>query len=265
MDEAVAIGPAMAPALQSLLDEVLAAPEAFTAYGNEDYVGHLYALALLTHWGVADAHPQVVRLAQLPEVVGEKLLGLAVAELLPAALHRTRGGSHESLRALAADPSVAMGCRDAALGALAFGALVEPDARADVLGLFGAFLSEPDRRIADMEFVSHVASRALDLYPAEIMPTIEQAFRKGRVDPFTIALADFERLMAADEQEVLADSRRALDELLPADVHGYLTRFAAFPESEESRARDAKARKGVFGKQRKQDRKRTRKARKRRR
>jgi hypothetical protein len=137
-----------------------------------------------------------------------------------------------------------------------------------VLQLFASWLTESDRSIADMDFVSHVASRALDLYPAAIMPAIEQAFRKGRIDPFTIALADFERLMAEDEQTVLRESRRALREHLFADVHSYLSGWAGFDESKgagDDPARDGKARQRVLDKKRKQDRKRSRKARKRRR
>lgn len=267
VDEALTIGAPLEPALLGMLDKVLAEPEAFTAFGNEDYAGHLYALALLTHFRVAQAHRAVLRLARLPEALVDQLLGQGVSALLPAALYRTSGGSSEEIERLAADPLVAMPCRDAALGALVLGALEDEERRRAVLELFGAFLTEPDRTIADMDFVSHVANRALDLYPAPIMPAIEQAFRKGRIDPFTIALADFERVLEEDEQAVLAASRQASQELLPADPHRYLTRWADLEQPKADAAdpaRDDKARQRALQKKRKQDRKRARKARKRR-
>ncbi|MBW2523477.1 MAG: DUF1186 domain-containing protein [Deltaproteobacteria bacterium] len=266
VDEALEIGPAIEPPLIAILDKVLAEPEAFVAYGNEDYAGHLYALALLAHLGSAEAHPRVLRLARLPEALSEKLLGDAVTELVPLVLYRTSGGSLDALHELCTDPQVALGSRDAALGALAYLALDDEAARARVLELFASLLSEPDRSIADMDFVSLVANRALDLYPATIMPTIEQAFRKGRIDPFAIALADFERVMAEPEQDVLAASRETLRGLT-ADVHGYVTRWASLEQTRpgEDPARDAKARQRALDKKRKQGRKRTRKARKHRR
>lgn len=266
LDEAVEIGEPLAPSLIALLDKVLQHPGWYAEAMQEGYAGHLYALALLAQQGEARAAEVVVRLARLPEDLLEELLGRAVLELLPAVLYRTCGRSQATLQDLAADPNAALDCRDAALGAMVYAALDGQAERAQVLGFLHGLIINPDRITSDIDVVSCAASRALDLCPEEHLDDIARAYRRGRINPFVVAREDFDRALAAGREPVLAESREAMAELVPRDVHGYLEGWVASEGIETScdeGGPDPKARQRALEKKRRQERKRTRKARKR--
>lgn len=261
------LGPHLVPTLIEWLDKAVASPSIYVRWAEEGYSGHLYALALLAFLGEPKAHPVILELARLPEPVTEALLGAAVGELLPAALYRTCDRALGSVQQLATDAAAPLHCRDAALGALVLAVLDGAADRVDVLRYFGELITEADRAKADMDFVTCVVTRSCDLYPDEIREAVEQAFRRGRVDPFGITLAEVERILDEDRETVLSQSRQSLPELMPREVHGYLTRWATFEEvgpPRDDATREAKARQRALEKKRREQRKRARKARRRR-
>ena len=234
VDAAVHHREAITPRLIAVLDRVLIDPE---AYLKGDHYAHVYAVMLLGYFRERSAHEKVVAVCGLPGHLPARLFGDAVTEDLPAILYETSGGSLDLVRQLAAREDADPYCRLAALSAMVYAALDGLADRQEVLRFIASTIESPAP--SDTDFCSLAAIRALHLYPADVMVTIDRAFADGRIAPFVVSPENFRDALAAGEAATLARSRRRMAERMPDDIHARMSWWAAFRDDEAAMVRPA--------------------------
>lgn len=234
VDAAVFHREAITPRLIAVLDRVLIDPE---TYLEGDHYAHVYAVMLLGYFRERSAHEKIVAVCGLPGHLPERLFGDAVTEDLPAILYETSGGSLDLVRQLAAREDADPYYRLAALSAMVYAALDGLADRREVLRFIASMIEPPAP--SDTDFCSLAAIRALHLYPAEVMVTIERAFADGRIAPFVVSPEDFRDALADGEAATLARSRRRMAQCMPGDIHARMSWWAAFGDDQAAPVRPA--------------------------
>lgn len=229
VDAAVQHQEEITPRLLSLLDDVLAQPEAYAE--REDYHGHFYAVVLLAYFQETRAHQRIIDLFSLPDELAEALFGDMRTETLPVLLYQTCGGNFDRIRAMISNPEVNVYSRSSAADALAFGVVDERLTREETLDFLTGFLKQEESE-SPSEFPSLIASTIYDLYPEGYMEVIESAYNKGMIDPFMIRLEEFQENLELGLESSLQKLRAECKRRVSDDVHGYLEGWACFHRDE---------------------------------
>ncbi len=151
----------------------------------------IYALFLLSEFREVAAFSQILALARLPDRYPEIILGDWLLDGLPQFIVSTYTGDTLAIKALIEDKSVHVEARDAGMRALLglFGqGKLE---RGEIISFFKQLFHSPLSQ--EKQFVTHLINNATDMYPEELLPEIEKAFRDGRVDLRYIHLDDVHR------------------------------------------------------------------------
>ena len=173
IDTAIELKEEIIPFLIEILDNVLADPDTYIE--NEDRYDHIYSLMLLGHFRESKSHNVIIDLFSLPDEIPHELFGDLTSSDLPIILLRTCGGSIERIKAMASNKSVDDYCRVSALNAMAYAVVEAIASREEVISFFGTLFtgSETDE---NSDFWSLLANFVCDLYPEELMDTIEKAY-----------------------------------------------------------------------------------------
>jgi Protein of unknown function (DUF1186) len=215
--------------LLSLLDEVLAQPEAYVE--RENYHSHFYAVVLLAYFQETRAHQRIIDLFSLPGELTEALFGDMKTETLPVLLYQTCGGNFDRIRAMISNPEVDVYCRSSAAVVLALGVVDERLTREEALDFLTDFLKHQEAEPPN-EFPSLIAGTIYDLYPEGYMEVIESAYQKGLIDPFAVRLEEFQENLERGLEPALQDLRADYKKRVSVDVHGYLEDWACFRRDE---------------------------------
>lgn len=194
------------PELLRILDEVIEEPEALR---DEDFMGHVYALFLLSQFREPAAYPRVLRLARLSSDLVDVAWGDMVTEDLPrmlAVLAVLADGDDASIRALVEDPEVDEWVRGSAVEALQEMVLAGRLSREAVVAYLGELLGGRLEREHSNVWNS-VVSSALDLHATELAADIQRAFEEGLMDPSYVSPEEVAYELAEEREVVLERSR----------------------------------------------------------
>jgi hypothetical protein len=201
VEAAVARREEVTPELLRILEDTVDRAAQLDAEG--DYIAHLYAMFLLAQFRETRAYPLVVRFASLPGDLLGSLCGDFITEDLGQVLASVCGGELEGIQSVIENEDADEWARGAALSSLVTLVAAEQKSRNEIVDYFARLF-----RGKLVRQWSHVwdtlVSYSSDLYPAELLDDIEQAYEEGVVDPGYIGFDDVKRDLAMGKDQVLA-------------------------------------------------------------
>ena len=227
VDAAIELQEEITPFLIEILDNVLANPDPYIE--NDELYDHIYSLMLLGHFRETKAHDVIIDLFSLPGEIPHDLYGDLTTSDLPTILMRTCGGSLERIKSLAVNKDADDYCRISALHAMTFAVVEGFASREEVISFFGTLFSgnEADD---DSDFWGLLASFVCDLYPEELMSTIEKAFDDDRIAPEMIGLGEFNTALENGKEWCLERLKKDLERQSLDDIHDSMSWWACFNE-----------------------------------
>lgn len=217
------------PFVLRLLDEVLDDPQTFV---DTESPFVLYAIALLSHLQVSEAHRRLVALSRLNPAQLDALIGDAIVEILPIALWRTCDGNLDGLTEILNDAQADLYVRMGAASVLVYAAAQGMASREAVMAQILAQLDAEDPATANTELIHEL----LPLVPVEHEQHLRNLFERGLVDPVHITVAEFEDLMAIDLPDALELAREDFERRVPTDIHGYIAHWYGFADGSTNNA-----------------------------
>ena len=217
------------PALLRILGLLIEAPETYLA--DKNFYGHIYAVLLLRQFRETGAHPLLMKLARLPDDLLTPLFGDLVTQEFGGIFYATCGGDLGALQDLARDRDADQFIRAEAMHALVL-AVADGMASREKMVEFLAGLLGIDEARPGSGFWSFAASSLLDLYPAEAMDAIEEAFARGLIDEFHVSLAEFQQVLDDGWSATKRHLDQELQRGLPGDLHAHMADWACFRDQE---------------------------------
>lgn len=236
IDEALTKREEITPHLISILGKVLQDPEKY-ADRESDYWGHIYAFMLLGHFCETKAHDVIVDLFSLPNDLPSDLFGDSVTEDLPIVLLRTCGGNTERIRDLILNKSAYDYCRGSALQALSYALIEDYITREELLSFYQKLFSEKELSPGSA-FYDILATCVYDIYPEELMETIEKAYDEGLIHPGYIGQEDFTETLKVGREKALDNLRAKIQERQIDNIHDSMSWWACFKQPQKSLSRD---------------------------
>jgi len=228
VDAAIELKEEITPFLIEILENVLADPDPY--FENDDLYDHIYTLMLLGHFRESKAHNVIIDLFSLPDEIPHELFGDLTTSDLPIILMRTCGGSIERIKSMASNKDVDDYCRISALNAMAYAVVEGIASREEVISFFGTLFTgnETDE---DSDFWGLLANFVCDLYPEELMDTIEKAYDDGLIASGMIRYEAFNNALEAGKERCLARLKTDLERQSFDDIHGSMSWWACFDEA----------------------------------
>lgn len=187
------------PHLLMRLEQVISQPEQV----QNDQMDYIFALYLLSKFRETKAYPLILSLAALPGETPEDLLGDCITEALARFIVSTFNGDITAIKHLIENENANMWSRNAGfkslVGLVALNQLQREELIEYLRALFYSPLSNSE------EFVTELISTAVDLYPEELLPEIDQAFEAGKVDTWVVNKKWIERVLAQGKAQCLLD------------------------------------------------------------
>jgi hypothetical protein len=118
VEAAIALKEEIIPHLIDIPEKLLADSAKYV--DEPRYFAHIYAVTLLAHFKVHQAHQSIVEIFNLPKQFVDPLFGDTITEDLPTLLYRTCGDSVEQIKGLVLNKEAYDYCRSSALRALNF-------------------------------------------------------------------------------------------------------------------------------------------------
>jgi hypothetical protein len=225
VDVAIGRKDEITPFLIDILMKIVSNPTKFIEI--ENYYAHIYALMLLGSFKENKAHKVIVDLFNLPEDILEELFGELMVEDLPAIFFRTSHGRFDLIKTLALNKEAAVSSRDAALKALVFAVAEGVFPREELVFLLDQLFK--DNPISySWDFGDRLAHHVHDIYPEELMDTIEQAYKDELISPGFISYHDFENALKAGKEKCYEKIRLNLQENSLDDLHARMSWWACF-------------------------------------
>ena len=243
VDAALAQRTEIVPELVRVLDATLAEPSAHLTDRSP-----VYALLLLGHLKATEAHPVLVDLVSLPKDWPYRLFGDLITEEFTMLLYNTSGNQFDHIYDLVRNDQVDPFARSAAADVLVYGVADGVLDRQAVLAFFGSLFATEQSAETESDFLTLLVRRINDLYPAEILPILRQAFESDIIDPTFIDLEHVEKTLASNTVEsALATVRTEMTKRSLDDVHTLLAEWLDFGEAELDLVRlDAAVRKAAM-------------------
>ena len=170
VDAAIQYKEKIIPYLIQILSDLRANPTPYVE--DEDRFEHIYALMLLGHFRVEDAHNVIVDVFSMSEEIVSAVFEDMITEDLPGILLRICGGSLTRIHELLLSRSAYDFCRWAAATALVYAVIDGMANREAVLEFFSTLFTGQEAE-ADSAFWDGLASSIYHLYPEELMGAID--------------------------------------------------------------------------------------------
>jgi hypothetical protein len=227
IDAAIELKEEISPFLIEILDNVLANPDTYIE--NDDRYDHIYSLMLLGHFRETKAHDVIIDLFSLPDEIPHELFGDLTTSDLPTILIRTCGGSIERIKSMASNKKADDYCRISALNAMAYAVVEGIASREEVISFFGTLFTgnETDE---DSDFWGLLASFVYDLYPEELMDTIEKAYDDNLIASGMIQYEDFNNALKDGKERCLERLKTDLERQSLDNIHDSMSWWACFDE-----------------------------------
>ena len=224
------------PYLISILEKVLQNPEKY-ADRDSDYWGHIYAFMLLGHFCETKAHDVIVDLFSLPNNLPSDLFGDAVTGDLPVVLLRTCGGNTEKIKELIVNKSAYDYCRGSALQALSYTLIEGYITREEILSFYRELFSE--EKPSDSAFHDILATCIYDIYPEELLETIEKAYDDGLIHPGYIHYEAFTKILQGSKEKCLDSLKAKIQQRQMDNIHKSMSWWACFKQPQKNVSRDS--------------------------
>lgn len=232
VDAALALEEEIIPHLIDILEKLRADPAKYL--DQPDYFAHIYAVTLLAHFKVHQAHRLIVDTFSMPKKFVDPLFGDTITEDLPMILYRTCGGSVEQIKELALNKEVYDFCRSSALRALNLAVVGGVVSREEMLDFYGSLFTG-DEAEPGSDFWSFVASAIYEIYPEELMDVIKQAYQNDLIWSGYIGLDSFKWALEQGKEQMLADLRKDMQRRSIDDVHKHMSWWASFDQPKKTR------------------------------
>ena len=233
VDGAIELKKEITPHLIEILENVLADPDPYIQ--NENLYDHIYSLMLLGHFRESKAHNVIIDLFSLPDDIPHELFSDLTTSDLPTILTRTCGGSIERITSMASNKDVDAYCRISALNAMAYAVVEGIASRKEVISFFGTLFTGNEAD-ADSDFWSLLANFVCDLYPEELMDTIQKAYDNDLIFSGIIRYEDFKKALADGKEKCLERLKADLERQSLDDIHDSMSWWACFNEDQQSYA-----------------------------
>ena len=201
VEEAVRHKEEITPKLLEILEKTIERAKQDSV--GDDYMGHLYALYLLSQFREPKAYPLIIEFLLLPCDILDFLLGDSLTEDGSRMLLSVCDGDLEPLRSLVENEDACEYSRGAALNAI-LAYEIQRNNREGFIeyckDLFARLPREKDNYIWIELLVS--CDR---IYPEELYEDIKQVFGDKLVDPTMINLQDIDRTLKQPKEEVLKE------------------------------------------------------------
>lgn len=235
IDKALIRREEITPHLISILKKVLQDPGKYAGH-DSDYWGHIYAFMLLGHFCETKAHDIIVDLFSLPNDLPSALFGDAVTGDLPIVLLRTCGGDTKRIKDLILNKSAYDYCRGSALQALSYALIEGYITREEILSFYRELFTEDES--PGSAFHDILATCVYDIYPEELMETIEKAYDDGLINPGYIRYEDFDEILKGSKEQCLDKLRTKIQERQIDNIHDSMSWWACFEQPQRSSPRD---------------------------
>jgi hypothetical protein len=231
IDAAIAQREEITPHLIAVLEKVLQNPEKYADH-DCDYWAHIYAFMLLGHFCETKAHDVIVDLFSLPNNLPSNLFGDSLTVDLPIVLLRTCGGNIERIKDLILNKSAYDYCRGSALEALSYALIEGYISREEILSFYQELFSleEPP----ESDFHDILATCVYDIYPEELLETIEKAYDDGLINPGYIRYEDFTVILKSSREKCLNRLKAEMQERQLDNLHDRMSWWACFKQPQRS-------------------------------
>ena len=196
---------AITPALLARLESAISEVESLAA--DDDTMGPIYAMFLLSEFREPRLYPLLVRFFSIPGEDAMEATGDVVTAYLHRMLASVWGDDDRPIRALAEDPRINEWVRGAAVRAMITLVARDLKPREEVVEYYRHLLAGPFIEPLT-NFWNELVSCAADLYPEELMEEIGRAYEMGVVDPGFVAPEDLQRELDRGKEEVLKRLRQ---------------------------------------------------------
>ena len=230
VDAAIEKRAEITPRLIHILQRVIDDPSEYLEDVNR--MDHIYALMLLGHFGETAAHRTIIDLFSLPGETAHDLYETIGLENLPMVLIKTCGSSLEAIRSMALNRAVDDYFRVSAFHALVYGVVEGYITREAVLETIAAQFTG-DEADETSDYWGLVVCLTLDLYPEQIMDTIDRAFEAGLIAPDMVGRDDFEKVLAAGKEACLERLHAEYGRFSLDDLHASMSWWACFNEKND--------------------------------
>jgi hypothetical protein len=226
------------PHLLEILKAALEEPERYTNSEVNNILLPTYAVYLLSHHEVREAHELLIDLASLPEDRAFAIFEDTIHEAFPEALWKTCGGDATAIKGLIENKKANEYCRAAAMRALLFGVAEEAISREDAVRYFQGLFTGEEASIDESMVWNGAASALLRLWPGESMEVLLEAFDEGLIDPSFVSMESIEAAHEMDQEACLNEFKRRALKALAVTPHDALESWALFraqaPPQEDS-------------------------------
>lgn len=185
--------------LIALLEETL---QGYQQLVEQDFFGHLYALFLLASFREKKAFPLAIKITILPDDWPDQLLGDTITEDFHRILASLYDGNLKALQSLIENPNVDHWSRNAALKTLLLLVKENIVERTWVVNYLKGLFHHP-AFIEDDEASTCLVNAACDIYPEELYTDIQDAFRRNKVDTWSIDLKWVDEVIALGKEAAL--------------------------------------------------------------
>jgi len=204
LEEAAVHREEIIPRLLGVLQDVARDPELYAT--DKGRTIHIYAMYLLAEFREPRAYPLLVKIFSAPGEVPFELVGDVVTEDLASLLASVSDGDPSGMKALVENEHVNEWVRGVALDGLitlvACGKLSRDEAIAYFRSLFHTLERKPG---AVWDGLANVCA---DLWPAEVMADLRQAYEDGLVDTRHIAWEDVTEALGRGQKAALKEVQR---------------------------------------------------------
>ena len=232
IDEALIKREEITPHLISILEKVRQDPEKY-ADRDSDYWGHIYAFMLLGHFCETKAHDIIVDLFSLSNNLSSDLFGDSVTGDLPIVLLRTCGGNTERIRDLILNKNAYVYCRGSALQALSYTLIEGHITREEILSFYRELFSEVEASPGSA-FHDILATCIYDIYPEELMETIEKAYDEGLIHSGYIGYEEFTEILKSSKDKCIDNLKATIQERQIDDIHDSMSWWVCFKQPQRS-------------------------------
>jgi hypothetical protein len=224
IDAALQQREAVIPRLIQVLEEIVAGR---STPAHEQAA--VYAVMLLGHFRATEAHDLIIQAFSLPDDQVDFLFGDTITEDLPMILLRTCGGSVEGMKRLVLKHDAEDFCRGSAAVALTYAVAEGFYPREEALQFLGSLFTGEEDDDPDSAFWGQIAQCVNDLYSAELMPVIRQAFDNDLIEPFVASIEDFEDTVATSSvEQQLERLRSTIEQRSLDDIHDRMSWWASY-------------------------------------
>lgn len=197
-----------------------------------DYMGHIYAMFLLSQFREQRAYEPIVRFFAQPGDLSLDLTGDVVTEDLDSMLASVSCGDETLIKALIENPEANEYVRGSALRSLVALVLTGELTRESVVGYFATLFREKLPREPSHVWDCLVAC-SVDFYPEDLYMDIERCFRDELVDTFFVNPRDIHATLDKGKERTLGRLREDRTYRLIEDTIAEMEWWACFkPETD---------------------------------